>query len=97
MSRTTLLRQKARWTEGFRLKDYEEHSKANAKALEDMGNMTAEYDKWIQAEMKKSKTEMAVSTVGKVNPASRLTQQVEEVMTENIVQCLGTMLDSLVF
>ncbi len=62
-----------------------------------MASLTTDYDKWIQGEMKKSKKEMVVSTVGKVNPAMRLTQHVEEVMTSNIVQCLGTMLDSLTF
>jgi len=79
------------------LKDYQEHSKSNAKVLEDMAGLTSEYDKWIQAEMKKSKKEMVVSTVGKVNPAMRLGQHIEETMTNNIVQCLGTMLDSLTF
>lgn len=90
-------RQKARWSEGFQLTDYQEHSKNNSKVLEEMASLTTEYDKWIQGEMKKTKKEMVVSTVGKVNPAMRLTQRVEEVMTNNIVQCLGTMLDSLTF
>ena len=62
-----------------------------------MAGLTGEYDKWIQAETKKSKKEMVVSTVGKVNPALRLTQHIEDTMTNNIVQCLGTMLDSLTF
>ncbi len=62
-----------------------------------MVGLTGEYNKWIQAEMKKSKREMVVSTVGKINPALRLTQNVEETMTDNIVQCLGTMLDTITF
>ena len=90
-------RQKAKWSEGFIFNDYDVHTKTNGKVLEDMVGLTAEYDKWIQAEMKKSKREIVVSTVGKINPALRLTQHVEETMTSNIVQCLGTMLDTLTF
>ena len=90
-------RQKAKWSEGFLFHDYDVHSKTNAKVLDDMVGLTAEYNKWIQAEMKKSKREIVVSTVGKINPALRLTQNVEETMTDNIVQCLGTMLDTLTF
>lgn len=62
-----------------------------------MTGLTTEYNKWIQAEMKKTKKEMVVSTVGKINPALRLGQHIEETMTSNITQCLGTMLDSLIF
>jgi len=62
-----------------------------------MAALTSEYEKWIQAENKKSKKEIVVSTVGKINPQLRLTQHIEDVMTSNIVQCLGTMIDSLTF
>ena len=62
-----------------------------------MAGLTSEYEKWIHAENKKTKKEMVVSTVGKVNPELRLTQHIEDIMTSNIVQCLGTMIDSLAF
>lgn len=65
--------------------------------LEDMAGLTEDYNNWIQAEMKKTKKEMVVSTVGKVNPSLRLNQNIEEIMNSNINQCLGTMLDSLTF
>jgi 26S proteasome regulatory subunit N11 len=97
MRKAVTCRQKAKWSEGFQLSDYKEHSKSNGKVLEEMAGLTSEYDKWIQAEMKKSKKEIVVSTVGKINPALRLTQHIEDTMTSNIVQCLGTMLDSLTF
>ena len=62
-----------------------------------MAGLTEEYAKWIQNENKKSKKEMVVSTVGKINPKLRLEQHIEDVMTNNIVQCLGTMIDSIAF
>ena len=62
-----------------------------------MVNLTAEYNKWIQSEMKKTKKEMVVTNVGKINPSMHLTQNIEDIMTANITQCLGTMLDTLTF
>lgn len=90
-------RQKARWSEGFELEDYGRHIGENGRALGEMAELSAEYEKWIQAENKKTKKEMVVSSVGKINPQLRLTQHIEDIMTANIIQCLGTMLDTKVF
>mgnify|MGYP006976742365 FL=1 len=37
-----------------------------------MCNLAKEYSKWIEMEMKKTKTEMVVSTVGKPDPKRHL-------------------------
>lgn len=39
-----------------------------------MGELAVQYAKWIDMEMKKSKTEMVVSTIGKVDPKKHLQQ-----------------------
>lgn len=38
----------------------------------EMCNLAKEYSKWIEMEMKKTKTEMVVSTVGKPDPKRHL-------------------------
>jgi hypothetical protein len=37
-----------------------------------MAKLTGEYNKWIQEEIKKTKEEFVVSSVGKMNPKSHL-------------------------
>jgi 26S proteasome regulatory subunit N11 len=90
-------RNKAKWSEGFKVTDTFKHCEKNESVLKDMAGLTADYNNWIQDEMKKTKEELVVSTVGKVNPRTHLAQHIEETMTSNIIQCMGTMLDTLIF
>lgn len=39
-----------------------------------MGNLADQYAKWVEMEMTKTKTEMVVATVGKVDPKKHLQQ-----------------------
>lgn len=85
---------KKKWNEGLKLEDMEENSKKNEKKLQEMGTLAKDYSKWIDMEMKKSKTEMIVSTVGKPDPKRHLGQNIEELMGSTINQTLGMMLNT---
>lgn len=45
--------------------DKEEHQHKNEEALKVLANLAKNYQKWINDEIKKSKKELVVSTVGK--------------------------------
>ena len=62
-----------------------------------MARLTGEYNKWIQEEIKKTKEEFVVSSVGKLNPKNHLMHSIEETLNENVMECLGTMLSTVVF
>ena len=38
-----------------------------------------------------------VSSVGKMNPKNHLIAHIDETMNENVMECLGTMLNTVVF
>ena len=59
--------------------------------------MTSEYKKWIDEENKKTKEEFVVSSVGKLNPKSHLMSNIEESLNVNVMECLGTMINTVVF
>ena len=65
--------------------------------LKDMAKLTGEYNKWIQEENKKTKEEFIVSSVGKLNPKTHLTYGIDEALNENVMECLGTMINTVVF
>jgi 26S proteasome regulatory subunit N11 len=65
--------------------------------LKDMAKLTQEYNKWIQEETKKTKEEFIVSSVGKMNPKNHLSQSIEETLNTNVMECLGTMVNTVVF
>jgi 26S proteasome regulatory subunit N11 len=62
-----------------------------------MVELAKAYNKAIQDEEKLSKDKLVVQKVGKLDPKKHLEQDVEKLMASNVVQTLGTMLDTIVF
>jgi 26S proteasome regulatory subunit N11 len=65
--------------------------------MKNLSRLTAEYNKWIQEENKQSEKEFVVSSVGKMNPKNHLYSNIDELVNENVMECLGTMLNTVVF
>ncbi len=62
-----------------------------------MQDLAKQYNKAIQDEEKMTKEKLVVANVGKLDPKRHLQQDVEKLMTSNIVQSLGSMLDTVIF
>jgi len=88
---------KKQWTEGLKLKNFGDHEKLNEDKLETMTKLIADYNTRVQAEEGKTADELAVENVGKIDPKNHLENDVYTVMSSNIIQCLGTMLATVVF
>ncbi len=55
------------------------------------------YNKAVQDEDKVSKEKLVVQKVGKLDPKKHLENNVEKLVSNNVVQTLGTMIDTIVF
>lgn len=88
---------KKKWTEGLALLKYDLHSKDNEKTVKELLELAKSYNKSIQEEDKVSKSKLVVQRVGKLDPKKHLEQNVQKLMSSNIIQTLGTMLDTVVF
>jgi 26S proteasome regulatory subunit N11 len=88
---------KKSWTDGLKTVKYEEHSAQNEKVLEKMVNLSQEYNSRVQEEEGKTAEELVVANVGKIDPKRHLENHVADLMSENIVQCLGAMLCTVIF
>lgn len=88
---------KVNWSSSLKNIDYKDQQQSINDTLKDMVKLTSEYNKWIQEENKKSTEEFAVSSVGKMNPKNHLTHKIEDTLQENVMECLGTMLNTVVF
>lgn len=62
-----------------------------------MAKLTEQYNKWIIEENKKTTEEFKVESVGKLNPHANLYKETEESLNTNVVNQLGTMLNTVVF
>jgi 26S proteasome regulatory subunit N11 len=89
--------QKQKWVQGLKVEDFTKQEEDNLKVIDEMLTLSESYNKWIQEEMKKSKQEMIVSTVGKIDPKKRLEQDVDTLLTQNILQSLSSMIDTIIF
>lgn len=88
---------KKKWTEGLILENFHGHQKNNEKLVQEMLELAKNYNKAIQDEEKMSKEKLIVHNVGKLDPKRHLQQDVEQLMTSNIVQSLGSILDTVIF
>jgi len=85
------------WTTGLLLKKFEEHQKNTESLLEDMARLSKSYTERVREEEGKTQEEVEVLNVGKVDPRKHLENDVNELMAASIVQCLGTMISTVVF
>jgi len=88
---------KKSWSDGLTLTDYKEHCKLNQDTVSDMLTLAKNYDKALEDEEKMTSEQLAIKNVGKLDPKRHLEEKVDVLMTNNVVQCLGAMLDTIVF
>jgi len=88
---------KSKWTRGLTLRNFSDLQKANEETLERMLKLAKEYAERVTEEEGKSATELVVENAGKRDPKRHLANHVSNLMSDNIVQALGCMLDTVVF
>eukprot|EP00761_Pharyngomonas_kirbyi_P012235 gb/GECH01012262.1/.p1 GENE.gb/GECH01012262.1/~~gb/GECH01012262.1/.p1 ORF type:complete len:311 (+),score=80.76 gb/GECH01012262.1/:1-933(+) len=88
---------KKTWTEGLSLTPFDKHTSNNEETIKNMLKLTKDYNKLVQDEGELGKDKLAIQNVGKVDAKKHLENDVEQLMTNNINQTLGVMLDSIVF
>jgi len=86
-----------KWQDGLKLEDFHKHESMNEELVKEMLNLTEKYNVRIQDEFKKTEEQIVVDAAGKVDAKKRLEHDVDQVMTENILQSLGCMLATVVF
>ena len=88
---------KRTWTAGLSLERFEDHQTSNEAFVDKMLQLTKDYNERVQQEEGKSTEQILVDNVGKMDPKRHLEASVSDLMSSNIIQCLGTMLDTVVF
>jgi 26S proteasome regulatory subunit N11 len=88
---------KKSWIDGLMLQDYNNHCSVNEKTVIEMLELAKSYNKAVEEEDKLTPEQLAIKNVGKQDPKRHLEENVDILMTNNIVQCLGAMLSTVVF
>jgi 26S proteasome regulatory subunit N11 len=85
------------WTDGLTVKNAEAHAKTNETTISTLLDLVKQYNKRLEEENDKTPEELLISNVGKIDPKKHLEHHIEELMTNNISQTLGIMIDTVVF
>ncbi|XP_017492655.1 PREDICTED: 26S proteasome non-ATPase regulatory subunit 14-like, partial [Rhagoletis zephyria] len=80
---------KKSWMEGLQLKNFKEHCSTNESTVVHMLDLAKAYNKSVEEEDKLTPAQLAIKNVGKQDPKRHLEENVDALMTNNIVQCLG--------
>jgi len=88
---------KKKWTDGLTLTPFDQHSHLNEKTVTEMLDLAKQYQKAVQDEDKISDEKRVIANVGKLDPKRHLEQDVQILMSQNILQTLSSMLDTVVF
>jgi len=83
------------WVDGLSLCDFKNHS--NQDTVGEMLKLAKDYDKALEVEEKMTPEQLAIKNVGKLDPKRHLEEKVDLLMTNNVVQLLGAMLNTIVF
>ena len=79
------------------LKRFEDQQKDTEQYLDRMSRLTRDYALRVKEEEGKTEEEIEVLNVGKVDPKKHLENQLSDLMASSILQCLGTMIDTVIF
>lgn len=88
---------KKAWNKALEQKDYEDQKENMVEVMKNYSKLTSDYTKWIAEENKKTPKEFVVWSAGKLNPPKHLSKQIESVMNESVMECLGTMVSTVAF
>ncbi|CAM6087310.1 unnamed protein product [Calypogeia fissa] len=88
---------KKKWTDGLTLQRFDNHAKSNENTVQEMLELAVKYNKAVQEEDQLSPEKLAIANVGRQDAKKHLEDHVSNLMSSNIVQTLGTMLDTVVF
>ena len=73
------------------------NAKSAEALLDSMARLSKGYVERVREEEGKTQEEMEVLNVGKVDPRKHLEAKVSELMSSSIIQCLGTMIATVIF
>lgn len=89
--------QKQTWAQGLEVAGFKDRATRNAAALKNASELATRYEATVREERAVPVARRGVERAGKVDAKRRLEDAVETMLAENVVQCMGSMLDTVVF
>ena len=88
---------KKKWNEGLTLTAFDDTDSHNTDTIHQLTDLASQYVKSIQEEEKLSVDKLIVARAGRIDAKRRLADTSSALMTDNISQLLGSMLNTIAF
>jgi len=85
------------WMSGLLVPKFEEQQAKTEDVLDRMSRLARDYSVRVKEEEGLTEEEVLVKNVGKVDPKRHLEANLGDLMSSSILQCLGTMIDTVIF
>uniref|UniRef100_A0A914WAI3 26S proteasome non-ATPase regulatory subunit 14 n=1 Tax=Plectus sambesii TaxID=2011161 RepID=A0A914WAI3_9BILA len=88
---------KQTWMDSLRLENFKVHCDKSQDTMASMLKLAKAYNKSLEEEEKMTDEQLAIKNVGKLDPKRHLGEAVNNLLADNIVQGLASMLDTTAF
>jgi len=88
---------KKKWADGLTVEKFDKHMADNEAVVMELQDLADKYEKAVVEEDQLSAEKLAIVNVGRQDAKKHLEENVHGLLSSNIVQTLGTMLDTVVF
>merc|ERR1711920_852813 len=88
---------KKTWSSSLSLEKFDAHSTENTRVVKELQTLAEKYEKAVVEEDSLSAEKLAIANVGRQDAKKHLQDQVHNLLSSNIIQTLGAMLDTIVF
>ncbi|XP_026194358.1 26S proteasome non-ATPase regulatory subunit 14 homolog [Cyclospora cayetanensis] len=88
---------KNKWNDALKLQNFEDHHREREEAVASLKSLSAKYTTMIEEEIKKKPEQLLVDRAGQVDAKMRLQTTLDTLVTDTLLQSLGSMISTLVF
>lgn len=88
---------KKKWADGLTVEKFDKHMADNEAVVMELQDLADKYEKAVVEEDQLTAEKLAIVNVGRQDAKKHLEENVHGLLASNIVQTLGTMLDTVVF
>ncbi|CAF1303932.1 unnamed protein product [Rotaria sordida] len=88
---------KKSWINGLTIENFNQHNEHNINIIKQMVDLSKNYIKLLEDEEKMTQKQLTIENIGKQDPKKHLEENIDTLMTSNIVQCIAVMISLVIF
>ncbi|CAF1551140.1 unnamed protein product [Rotaria sordida] len=88
---------KKSWINGLTIENFNQHNEHNINIIKQMVDLSKNYIKLLEDEENMTQKQLTIENIGKQDRKKHLEENIDTLMTSNIVQCIAVMISLVIF